>query len=150
MSLQQYNQLMSSILNQKKVLAKLRAELEGREERKCWECKRFGHLTHNYRNQGRKKKGKTIPQNKFEILASRVMQCGVKEKVKVRWQETEEGVRCFRCWEMGYFKWECPRIEVERRRKEKKAVHVTRPQKAQQDKRPVHFLWEKAQEYSGT
>jgi len=35
MSLQQYNQLMSGMLNQRKALAKLRAELEEREERKC-------------------------------------------------------------------------------------------------------------------
>lgn len=59
MFLQQHNQLMSSMLNQKKALAKLRAELEGRERRKCWGCRKFGHLAHNYRNKEREKEKKT-------------------------------------------------------------------------------------------
>jgi len=73
MSLQQYNQLISNMLNQRKALAKLRAKLEGREGKKCWGCKKFGHLAHNYRNKRREKKGKLIPQNKFEVLVSRVI-----------------------------------------------------------------------------
>jgi len=64
---------MSSMLNQRKALAKLRAKLEGRDGRKCWGCKRFGHLAHNCRNQGEEKKEKVVPQNKFEVLASKVM-----------------------------------------------------------------------------
>jgi len=27
-----------------------------------------------------------------------------------------EKVKCFRCWGIGHYKWECPNIEVERRR----------------------------------
>jgi len=50
---------MSSMLNQKKALAKLRAELKGRERRKCWGCRKFGHLAHNYRNKEREKEKKT-------------------------------------------------------------------------------------------
>jgi len=95
---------MSRMLNQKKALAKLRVELKRREGRKCWGCKKFRHLAHNYRNKKREEKRKPIPQNKFEVLASSVMQCGMKGEVKVRWQEVEEGVRCFKYWEVGHFK----------------------------------------------
>jgi len=35
MSLDQYNKLMNNILNERQALAKLRAELEGREGRMC-------------------------------------------------------------------------------------------------------------------
>jgi len=54
----------------------------------------------------------------------------VRDEIKVRWQEMEEEVRYFRCWGIGYFKWECPNIEVEKQRKrKKKAAHAARPQK---------------------
>jgi len=43
------------------------------------------------------------------------MQCGVKEKVEVRKQETvEERVQCFRCQRIGYYKWECPVTKEEK------------------------------------
>jgi len=62
-----------------------------------WRCRRFGHLACNYRNI-KEAKGKPVPQNRFEVIVSRVMQCGVREEAKVRRQETvEEGVQCFRC-----------------------------------------------------
>jgi len=35
MSLEQYNKLMSDMLNERHALAKLRAELKGREEKLC-------------------------------------------------------------------------------------------------------------------
>jgi len=72
------------MLNQQCALAKLRAEIEGREERVCWEYRKFGHLVHNCRNRKKETKGKLISQNKFEMIASRVMQCRVKEEVTVR------------------------------------------------------------------
>jgi len=75
---------MSSILKQKKTLAKLRAELEGKEERKCWRCKRFGHLAYNYRNKGEEQKRKLVSQNKFEVLASRIMMQDVRGEVEIR------------------------------------------------------------------
>ena len=81
MSLEQYNFLMGSMLNQQYVLAKLRAEIEGREGRVCWGCRRFEHLVCNYRNM-KEAKGKLVPQNRFEVIASRVMQCGVRRKQK--------------------------------------------------------------------
>jgi len=44
--------------------------------------------------------------------------------------KVEEEVKCFRCWEVGHQKWECPNIGVERERKGKeKAVCMARPQK---------------------
>jgi len=49
-----------------------------------------------------------------------------------------EEVKCFRCWGIGHYKWECPNIEVERRRQEKIAVYVAMPQKVQQERRPAH------------
>ena len=90
------NSLLSRILNQWYALAKLRAEIEGREGRVCWGCKRFKHLAHNYKNKKGKKKGKLISQNKFEVIASRVIQCKVREKIKIRRQEVIEEVKCFR------------------------------------------------------
>ena len=78
-----------------------------------------------------------------------MIQCGVRDKVKMRWQKREkEEVKCFRCWGVRYQKWECPNIEVEReRRAKKKVVCVARPQKAWQERRLACSIWEKAQEY---
>jgi len=42
-----------------------------------------------------------------------------------------EKVKCFRCWGIGHYKWECSNIKVERRRREKVVVHVVMPQKVQ-------------------
>jgi len=84
MSLEQYNSLMGSMLNQQHALAKLRAEIEGREGRVCWGCRKFGHLACNCRNKKEEEKEKLIPQNRFEVIASRVMQCGVRGEVKLR------------------------------------------------------------------
>jgi len=67
------------------------------------------------------------------------MQCRVREEIKVRRQEMIEKVRCFRCWSVGHLKWECPNIEVgKKRRREEEAACVARPQKTQQQRRPVH------------
>ena len=64
-------------------------------------------------------------------MASRVMQCEVREEVKVRKQETvEKGVQCFRYWGVGYYKWECPNIEVEKkRRRSEEVAHAVSLQK---------------------
>ena len=106
MSLEQYNSLMSSMLNQWHALAKLRAEIEGREGRVCWSCKGFRHLAQNCRNKIEKEKRGVTPQNKFEVLSSRVMQCDVKERV-VRKLETVE-VECFKYGEKGHKCRACP------------------------------------------
>ena len=123
-----YYNLMSNMLNQRQALAKLRAELEGREGRLCRQCGRFRHLAQKCRS-GEEQKKKTVMGNRFEVLKSQVMQCGVKE---VRRQETVmEGVRCFRCGEKGHKKWECPQMK-ERKREEMA---------------PLHEVWRKVKEH---
>jgi len=73
MSLEQYNSLMSSMLNQQCALTKLRAEIGGRKGRMCWECRKFGHLVCNSRNKKEEAKGKLVLQNRFEVIVSRVI-----------------------------------------------------------------------------
>jgi len=102
----QYNALMSNLLNQKHALAKLRAELEGRRGRVYRCCKGFGHLAQNCRNRDREEKRGTVPQNKFEVLLSRVIQCDIRETT-IRRQEIVE-VEYFKCREKGYKCRECP------------------------------------------
>jgi len=69
MSLEQYNNLMSNMLNQRQALAKLRAELEGREGKLCRQYGKFGHLAWNCRSREEQKK-KTVGDNRFEVLKS--------------------------------------------------------------------------------
>jgi len=71
---------MSNFLKEKCSLAKLRKELEEKREKLCFSCKGFGHLVYNCRNEKEREKRTTAPQNKFEILGSRVMQCRVEER----------------------------------------------------------------------
>jgi len=132
---------MSNLLNEKRALTKLRAELEGRKGKLCRCYKKFGHLAHNCRNERREKEGTVVPQNKFEMLKSRVMQCGVEERAirSIRMV----AMKCFKCGEEGHKCRECP--VWMKRKKEEKAARVARPQKAQQEKRPVRPVKGKAQ-----
>jgi len=114
---------MSNLLNKKRALAKLRAELEGRKGKLCRCCKRFGHLARNCRNKRREEEGTVIPQNKFEVLKSRVMQCRVEERV-VR-SVRKVGVKCFKCGEEGHKCRECP-LWI-KKRNEEKVAHVAKP-----------------------
>jgi len=50
---------MGSMLNQQHALAKLRAEIERREGKVYWRCRKFGHLACNCRNM-REAKGKLV------------------------------------------------------------------------------------------
>jgi len=109
MSQEQYNALLSNLLREKRALAKLRVELEGRKGKLCRSCRGFGHLAQNCRNRKEEEKGAEMPQNKFEVLRSRVMQCGVEERV-VRSTRTIV-VRYFKCGEEGHKCRECPQWE---------------------------------------
>jgi len=133
---------MSTMLKERHALAKLRAELEGKKRKLCRSCKGFGHLARNCRNKRREKKGTVIPQNKFEVLKSRVMQCGVEERA-IKSMRTV-GVKCFKYEEKGHKCRECPAWM--KRKKEEKAARMARPQKAQQEERPAHPVREKVQE----
>ena len=76
------------------------------------------------------------------------MQCGVKEKVKIRKQEiVEEEVQCFRCRRIEHYKWECPVTKEVKKRRSKKAVYAISLQKMQQRERSAHPKWEKTQKY---
>jgi len=72
---------MSNLLKEKCSLTKLREELKRRRGKLYFSCKGFGHLAYNCRNKREGEKGTVTPQNKFEALGSRVMQCGVEEKI---------------------------------------------------------------------
>jgi len=70
------------MLKEKQALVLLKVQLE---EREYWSCRKFRHLVHNYRTKKEKeKKKKEKPQNKYRILATRIMQCKVKGKVEVK------------------------------------------------------------------
>jgi len=139
MSLEQYNSIISNLLKEKHSLTKLRKELEERRGRLCFGCKRFRHLTRNCRKQKETEKGVTIPQNKFEVLKSKVMQCGVEERMIRRVGVVK--IECFKCRKKEHRCKECPLWM-----RKKKAAHVARPQKVQQEEKPVYPVKEKAQE----
>jgi len=123
MSQEQYNTLLSNLLREKHVLAKLREELEGKKGRLCRSCRGFRHLARNCKNKNKEEKGATMPQNKFKILSSRVMQCGVEEKT-IRSMRIV-GVKCFKCGEKGHKCREYP-LWI-KRKNEKKVVYMARP-----------------------
>jgi len=91
----------------------------------------------------------TASQNRFEVLRSRVMQCGVKERMIRRQKVTV--VEWFKCGEKGHKCRECPewrKTKEERRvRRVEEAVFVAMPQKAQQKKRPACPTREEVQEW---
>jgi len=119
---------MSNLLKEKCTLAKLRTELEERKGKLCRSCKGFGHLAQNCRNRKGGEKKAEIPQNKFKVLKSRVMQCRIEERA-VRSMRTAV-VKYFKCGEEGHKYRECPLWE-------KKVKRVARPQegKAHQGER---------------
>jgi len=91
---------MSSLLKEKCTLTKLREELKGRKEKLCRKCKGFMYLAYNYRNEKEREKETTTPQNKFEILRSKVIQCKVEGRV-IRRQELVI-VECYKCGKKGH------------------------------------------------
>ena len=151
MSLEQYNSLMGSMLNQQHALAKLRTEIEGRKERICWGCRKFGHLARNCRNKEEEEKRGITLQNKFKVLSSRVIQCDVKERM-IRKQETVK-VEYFKYGEKGHKCREYPLWKEEKKLQVvEETVHMAMPQKVQQKewrRSPAHVLQQKVQKYCG-
>ena len=149
MSQTQYNSLMSNLLNQKHALTKLRAKLKGKKEQEYWNCKGFRYLVWNCRNKKGKEERGTAPQNKFEVLSSRVMQCDVRETM-IRKQEIVE-VEYFKCREKRHKCRECPIWKGEKKLwMVEKVACVVMPQKVQQKewrRSPAHVLQQKVQEY---
>jgi len=119
---------MSNLLREKHALAKLRAELEGRKGRICFKCKSFGHLARNCRNL-KEEKRKIVPQNKFEILSSRVMQSGERGRTIRRMEAVV--VECFKCGEKCR---ECSLWE----KKEKRVACPVKGKVHQKERRPAH------------
>ena len=71
----------------------------------------------------------SIPQNRFEVLLSRVMRCGVEIKRQKRDRKEKGKVICyFKCKEEEHQQKECPEERKERR---KRVVQVAVPQKVQ-------------------
>jgi len=120
---------MSTLLKEKRALAKLREELEGRKGKLCRSCKGFGHLAQNCRKRKEEEKGAEMPQNKFEVLKSRVMQCGVEERMI---RSVRVVVECFKCGEEGHKCRECPQWE-----RKVKRVACPKEGKAHQGERKV-------------
>jgi len=116
---------MSNLLKEKCALTKLRKELEERKGKMCRSCKGFRHLACNCRNKKKGEKRTVVPQNKFEVLGNRVMQCGVEEKT-IRRHEVVV-VKCFKYGEKGYKCRKCPLWE-----KKERVVYVAKPQKTHQ------------------
>jgi len=135
---------MSNMLNQKHTLAKLRAELERRPEKLCYGCKKFRHLACNCRNRREGKKRMSIPQNRFEVLSSRVMRCGVEIRRQERdKKEKGKAICCFKCKEKEHQWKEHPEG---RKKGRKRVVQVAVPQKMQPQKELAYFIRRNIQE----
>jgi len=139
MSQEQYNILLSNLLREKRAFAKLRVELEGRKAKLCRSCKGFGHLAQNCRKRREEEKGVAMPQNKFEILSSRVMQCGMEGRI-VRSMRMV-AVKCFMCGEEGHKCRECPLWRKEEKKVER-IVHPVQRKVYQQEKRKLRRVEE--------
>jgi len=134
---------MSSMLNQKHTLTKLRAELEGRPGKLCYKCKKFRHLARNCRNRREEEKRTSIPQNRFKVLLSRVMKCGVEIRRQERdKKEKGKAICCFKYKEERHWWKECPKRRKEGR---ERVVWVVALQKVQPQKELVHSIRRNAQ-----
>jgi len=96
------------MLKQKHTLAKLREELERRKEKLCFNCEKFEHLAQNCRNKKLEEKRKITSYNKFEILASRVIRCGVEVRRQKMYKEEKRIVEYFKYGKKKYKYKKCP------------------------------------------
>jgi len=97
---------MSNLLKEKYALALLKAKLKEKQEKECWKYRGFGHQAQHCRRE-EKEKRKLTPQNKFEILASRVMKCGV-ELRRQEMREEKWRFKCCKCEKEKHKYRECP------------------------------------------
>jgi len=81
---------MGTILKEKHILTKLRAELKERKGKIYFEYKKFRHLARNCRNKGVGEKKTSASQNIFEMLSSRVMKCGIEIRKQKKKRKEEE------------------------------------------------------------
>jgi len=94
---------MGIMLKEKHILTKLRTKLKERKRKMCFEYKKFGHLACNCRNKGVGEKKTSVPQNRFEMLSSRMIKCGEEiRKQKKEKKKKEEAIQCFKYKEKGY------------------------------------------------
>ena len=75
-------------------------------------CGWFGHLARNCRNRElrtlREKRGDEN-KNRWEVLRSRVMRCGVKSVAHPIKEKAQQQRRCWGCGEVGHRLWVCPK-----------------------------------------
>jgi len=132
---------MSNLLNEKCALTKLRAELEGKRGKLCRSYRGFGHLAQNCRNKREEEKKIVTPQNKFEALSSRVIECGMEERIVRNVRTT--AVKCFKYREKGHKCKEYP-LWRKKEKKVKRVMHPIQEKAHQQEKRKlVHLKREK-------
>jgi len=86
------------------------------EERKCFGCGRFGHITHHCRN-GEKERSVQMISNKFEVLKSRVMQKEEESREEVK-KDRKEILR----EEKAKRKVEVRQTKIERKEKKEKLL----------------------------
>ena len=98
----QYNSFMSNLLKEKHALPSLRVELKKRPRKLCYGYKKFRHLACNYRNKRERERRTSIPQNRFEILSSRVIRYRVEIRRQERERKEKKAIWCFKCREEGH------------------------------------------------
>ena len=79
-----------------------------RADRRCFSCGWFGHLARNCRNRelrAMREKCGDKNKNRWEVLRSRVMRCGVKSAAHPIKGNTQQERRCWGCGEVGHCLW---------------------------------------------
>ena len=75
-------------------------------DRRCFSCGWFGHLACNCRNRelrAIREKRSDKNKNRWEVLRSCVMRCGVKSTVHPIKGNAQQGRKCWGCSEVGHY-----------------------------------------------